>query len=139
MIATGGLAPVVVDECASFTDHQPWLTLLGLEIGLRAQRSERPGAGGTPLCGARRVGAERSIGCAAMSEPRSRRAAADDLPEQMRVRREKRERLLDDGAAAYPLAVPRTHTLREIRATYDGQRARARHPHRRAWSRSPAG
>jgi type III pantothenate kinase len=22
----------VVEECASFTDHQPWLTLLGLEI-----------------------------------------------------------------------------------------------------------
>jgi type III pantothenate kinase len=30
VVATGGLAPVVVDECASFTDHQPWLTLLGL-------------------------------------------------------------------------------------------------------------
>jgi type III pantothenate kinase len=23
---------VVVDECSSFTDHQPWLTLLGLEL-----------------------------------------------------------------------------------------------------------
>jgi type III pantothenate kinase len=32
VIATGGLAPLVVEECASFTDHQPWLTLLGLEI-----------------------------------------------------------------------------------------------------------
>ncbi len=32
VIATGGLAPVVVDECASFTDHQPYLTLLGLEL-----------------------------------------------------------------------------------------------------------
>jgi type III pantothenate kinase len=32
VVATGGLAPLVVDECASFTDHQPWLTLLGLEI-----------------------------------------------------------------------------------------------------------
>jgi type III pantothenate kinase len=31
VVATGGLAPVVVDECACFTDHQPWLTLLGLE------------------------------------------------------------------------------------------------------------
>ena len=39
----------------------------------------------------------------------------DDLPEQMRVRREKRERLLADGVEPYPLAVPRTHTLREIR------------------------
>jgi len=32
VIATGGLAPLVLEECASFTDHQPWLTLLGLEI-----------------------------------------------------------------------------------------------------------
>jgi type III pantothenate kinase len=32
VVATGGLAPVVVGECASVTDHQPWLTLLGLEI-----------------------------------------------------------------------------------------------------------
>jgi type III pantothenate kinase len=32
VIATGGLAPVVVDECSSITDHQPWLTLRGLEL-----------------------------------------------------------------------------------------------------------
>jgi len=32
VIATGGLAPLVVDECATVTAHQPWLTLLGLEI-----------------------------------------------------------------------------------------------------------
>jgi type III pantothenate kinase len=32
VIATGGLAPVVVSECRSITDHRPWLTLLGLEL-----------------------------------------------------------------------------------------------------------
>jgi type III pantothenate kinase len=32
VIATGGLAPLVVDECTVFTVHRPWLTLLGLEI-----------------------------------------------------------------------------------------------------------
>jgi type III pantothenate kinase len=32
VIATGGLAPIVIEECTSITDHQPWLTLLGLEI-----------------------------------------------------------------------------------------------------------
>lgn len=32
VIATGGLAPVVVDECSCFTDHLPWLTLIGLEL-----------------------------------------------------------------------------------------------------------
>lgn len=45
--------------------------------------------------------------------------AEDDLPEQMRVRREKRARLLESGRAAYPLHVERTHTLTAIRATYD--------------------
>ncbi len=42
----------------------------------------------------------------------------DDLPEQMRVRREKRDRLIADGVEPYPVEVPRTHTLGEIRATY---------------------
>jgi lysyl-tRNA synthetase class 2 len=41
----------------------------------------------------------------------------DDLPEQMRVRRDKRERLLD-GGDAYPVAVPRTHSLAEVRAQF---------------------
>ena len=31
VIATGYLAPLVVDECRCFTDHSPWLTLRGLE------------------------------------------------------------------------------------------------------------
>ena len=33
----------------------------------------------------------------------------------MRVRREKRARLLESGTPAYPIAVPRTHTLAEVR------------------------
>ena len=32
VIATGHLAPLVVEECACFTDHDPWLTLRGLEM-----------------------------------------------------------------------------------------------------------
>ena len=32
VVATGGLAPWVIEECTSVTDHQPWLTLLGLEL-----------------------------------------------------------------------------------------------------------
>jgi type III pantothenate kinase len=31
VIATGYLAPLVIDECRCFTDHSPWLTLRGLE------------------------------------------------------------------------------------------------------------
>ena len=32
VIATGGLAPIVVEECRTLTQHQPWLTLMGLEL-----------------------------------------------------------------------------------------------------------
>jgi type III pantothenate kinase len=32
VISTGYLADVVTGECACFTDHSPWLTLLGLEL-----------------------------------------------------------------------------------------------------------
>jgi lysyl-tRNA synthetase class 2 len=44
----------------------------------------------------------------------------DDVPEQMRVRREKRERLLAQGPEhdPYPVAVPRTHSLAEVRQAY---------------------
>jgi lysyl-tRNA synthetase, class II len=45
----------------------------------------------------------------------------DDLPEQLRVRREKRDRLLAEGVQPYPISVPRTHTLRQIRETYDAR------------------
>ncbi len=38
-----------------------------------------------------------------------------DVPEQMRVRREKRDRLIAAGGEAYPVAVPRTHSLAEVR------------------------
>jgi lysyl-tRNA synthetase class 2 len=42
----------------------------------------------------------------------------DDLPEQLRIRREKRERLLAAGREPYPVGVERTHSLAEIRAKY---------------------
>jgi type III pantothenate kinase len=32
VVATGYLAPLVLDECRCFTDHDPWLTLRGLEL-----------------------------------------------------------------------------------------------------------
>jgi lysyl-tRNA synthetase class 2 len=43
---------------------------------------------------------------------------ADDLPEQMKVRREKRDRMLADGVEPYPVGFPRTSTLAEIRTRY---------------------
>lgn len=46
-------------------------------------------------------------------------APEDDLPEQMQVRRAKRQRLLDAGVPAYPTEVARTHTIAEVREKYD--------------------
>jgi len=42
----------------------------------------------------------------------------EDLPEQMRVRREKRARLLESGREPYPVNFVRTATLAELRARY---------------------
>ncbi|NLE78090.1 MAG: lysine--tRNA ligase [Rhodococcus sp.] len=42
----------------------------------------------------------------------------DDTPEQLRIRQEKRERLLAEGREAYPVSVARTHSLAEIRQKY---------------------
>jgi type III pantothenate kinase len=32
VIATGGLAPVVIEECVTVTHHEPLLTLIGLRM-----------------------------------------------------------------------------------------------------------
>ena len=111
VVATGGLAPVVVDECAML--HRPPALADPARAGDRSSSATSRTPGPRYPFAARR---RRSIGWPTMSEHPD-----DDLPEQIRVRREKRQRLLDDGQAAYPLAVPRTHTLREIRETYDGR------------------
>lgn len=41
-----------------------------------------------------------------------------DVPEQLRIRQDKRARMLAEGHDPYPVSVPRTHTLAEIRATH---------------------
>ena len=55
-----------------------------------------------------------------MSPTPDERPGAEDLPEQVLVRRDKREALIAQGREPYPIAVPRTHTLREIREQFDG-------------------
>ena len=40
---------------------------------------------------------------------------ATDLPEQLRIRRDKRAKLIAEGGEAYPVEVPRTHTLAQVR------------------------
>ncbi len=42
----------------------------------------------------------------------------DDLPEQLRIRREKRASLIERGIEPYPVAVARTKSLKEIREKY---------------------
>jgi lysyl-tRNA synthetase class 2 len=42
----------------------------------------------------------------------------DDLPEQMRIRLEKRARLIEEGREPYPVVVDRTATLAEVRAQF---------------------
>lgn len=44
----------------------------------------------------------------------------DDLPEQMQVRRDKRDRILASGGQAYPVGVPVTQTIAEVRTAYAG-------------------
>ncbi|GAB3622795.1 lysine--tRNA ligase [Mariniluteicoccus endophyticus] len=51
-----------------------------------------------------------------MTEQRDPSLPEVDLPEQMQIRREKRDRLLSKGRQAYPVKVGRTHALREVRA-----------------------
>ena len=48
----------------------------------------------------------------------SRDPDADAIPEQFRIRQDKRERLLAEGHDPYPAEVARTHTLAELRAAY---------------------
>ncbi len=52
-------------------------------------------------------------------EPTNEEVSDLDVPEQMRVRRDKRERLLAEGQSPYPTTVDRTHTLAEITSAYD--------------------
>lgn len=55
-----------------------------------------------------------------VDEPGTYLPDPDELPEQMRVRREKRAELLGRGVAPYPRGFERTHSLAEIRAEFGG-------------------
>ncbi len=59
----------------------------------------------------------RGISLLAVSEAASD-TDSEDVPEQFRIRQAKRQRLLEEGRQAYPVAVPRTHSLAQIRAAY---------------------
>ncbi|MDN6326158.1 MAG: lysine--tRNA ligase, partial [Corynebacterium sp.] len=42
----------------------------------------------------------------------------NDLPEQVKVRRDKRDRLIAEGVDPYPVEVARTHALKDVVASY---------------------
>jgi lysyl-tRNA synthetase, class II len=47
-----------------------------------------------------------------------REPGADDVPEQLRIRREKRARLLSAGDGPYPVNLPVTRSIAQVRATH---------------------
>jgi lysyl-tRNA synthetase class 2 len=53
-----------------------------------------------------------------VTEQTSASSPAEDLPEQMRVRRSKRDRLLAEGTEPYPITYPRTASLAQLRQRY---------------------
>jgi lysyl-tRNA synthetase class 2 len=54
-----------------------------------------------------------------VTDPSTAAEANDDLPEQVRIRRAKYDRLMaDPERAPFPVTVPRTHTLAQVRQAY---------------------
>jgi len=76
----------------------------------------RGGADGAALD---RAGAEYAAQVTALMPPQrdlvAEAMSAERLPEQVRVRREKLERLREQGIEPYPVGYPRTHTLAQVR------------------------
>ncbi|MCW2768734.1 MAG: lysS [Aeromicrobium sp.] len=54
-----------------------------------------------------------------MSDATNTPVTQDDLPEQVRVRLDKRQQLIDRGEEPYPVVVGRTHTLKQVVEAYD--------------------
>lgn len=82
-------------------------------------------SGGGPSQPADQLGAKLPLSWHAVSDavgpdeaPAIGREPSEDLPEQFRIRQGKRQRLLDEGRQAYPVSVPRTHSLAQIRAAH---------------------
>ncbi|GGH64246.1 lysine--tRNA ligase [Rothia aerolata] len=55
-----------------------------------------------------------------MTKNQNENSAVADLSEQMQIRMEKRAKLIESGRDAYPVGVPVTHTISEVREKYDG-------------------
>ena len=73
--------------------------------------------GGTRLRAAGGSGA-RYDGRVSEANAQNVNAPADDTPEQVKVRSQKRARLMEEGTPAYPVALPITSTIAEVRQQY---------------------
>lgn len=73
----------------------------------------RAGQGGN-----RSVGAAGAIPLRPVTDAPHAELAEDDLPEQMRIRREKREALTKSGRDPYPVSLPITDTIAGVRAAH---------------------
>ena len=56
--------------------------------------------------------------CKPVTDAKNPHNRNDDVPEQLRIRREKRARLLEDGIDAYPVVVDRTTSITDLRNNY---------------------
>ena len=118
MIATGGLASLVVRESETARITSPDLTLIGLRLVFEKN------------AGAARVSRDRASQPDPQSTQLSQNAQPDaDLPEQMRVRASKLERLTAPGHEPYPVGYPRT-TLARASCASDYPDLPSRHHHR---------
>ena len=81
---------------------------------LRGHGNE-PGAGALERAGEEYV-AEVEANIPAEPDALAEALSTEGLPEQVRVRREKLERLRSEGVDPYPVTFPRTHTLAQVRA-----------------------
>ena len=61
------------------------------------------------------------LGLILVSDATQTPAIEDDLPEQMRVRLDKRQQIIDRGEEPYPVVVERTHSLAQIVDAYDAE------------------
>ena len=144
VIATGGLAPLVDRRGRTVIDaHEPWLTLVGLRLVFerncrspeaRGEARASPGAG----LGRREIAVLGRAWTGSLGQVTDDGPGARELPEQMRVRRAKLERMRAAGVDPYPVGLPAyDDPIADLRAAHPD--LRARHGDRRARRRRPGG
>src|SRR6187200_706184 len=84
-------------------------------LAMLSRHGKEPAAGSLERAGEEYV-AEVTANIPEEPDALSEALSTEGLPEQVRVRREKLERLREEGLDPYPVTFPRTHTLAQVRA-----------------------